>query len=240
MLPLTRPRAPALRDGQDPGRLLAAWLAETAGGTDDLQPRLLRLADGRLLPLDVARWSGQAGPADESLLQRASGAVLDVGCGPGRLTAALHRRGVDVLGLDLVPDLPSVARAAGAPTLVGDVFGAVPRTGQWDSLLLADGNVGIGGDVVALLRRARELVHPGGRVLVELVPGPEPVGGLVRLEGPGSTSRWFRWAMLGTTSLPAASTAARLDVRETWSSSGRAFAVLVPTSLSTAETRPPT
>lgn len=227
MLPLDD-IAPHQERGLDPAALLATWIAETADGRDDLKPRLLRLADGRLVPLDVARWSGPVDEADESLLTRARGAVLDVGCGPGRLTAALHRRGVDVLGLELVPALPVLAREAGAPVLLGDVFAQVPRAGEWDTVLLADGNVGIGGDASALLRRTAELVRPGGRVLVELSLGVEPPPGPVRLEGLGSTSTWFSWAVLGKAALPAACAAAGLDVRETWSACGRAFAALAP------------
>ena len=233
MLPLgdpTQHRAAPEADPRDadPGAMLARWITETAGGEDDLQPRLLRLADGHLLPLDIARWSGPVDEADRSLLARAAGSVLDVGCGPGRLTAELHTRGVDVLGLELAPELPVLARAAGAPLLVGDVFHHVPRAGEWDSVLLADGNVGIGGDATVLLRRAAELVCPLGRVLVELTPGVEQPAGPVRLEGLGSTSAWFPWALLGRSGLPAVAAAAGLGLSETWSASGRLFAVLTP------------
>lgn len=211
-----------------PSRLLATWVAQTAGGLDDLKPRLLRLSDGHLVPLDVARWSGPVDLADETLLARAVGSVLDVGCGPGRLTAALHARGVDVLGLELSDELPVLARAAGAPLVLGDVFAEVPRTGRWDTVLLADGNVGIGGDATALLRRAAELVAPDGRVLVELSPLADPPSGPVRLEGLGTISAWFRWALLGRSMLPAVAAAAGLGVRETWSAHGRPFAALTP------------
>ena len=221
-------RAAGNRSALDPAALLATWVAETAGGTDDLKPRLLRLANGHLVPLDVARWSGPVDAADESLLARTAGSVLDVGCGPGRLTAALHVNGVDVLGLELVPELPVLARAVGAPLALGDVFDEVPRSGQWDSVLLADGNIGIGGNAAALLRRSAELLSPAGRVLVELSPGAEPPAGPVRLEGLGTTSAWFRWALLGRSSLSATASAAGLDVRETWSSYGRLFAALSP------------
>ena len=230
MLPLTRP-APALPDDRsepssralDPGRLLTRWLA--TAGADDLQPRLLRLSDGRVVPLPVARWSGPVGPADESMLARAAGPVLDVGCGPGRLTAALHRRGCDVLGLELLPAVPVLARAAGAPLLVGDVFGPVP--GGWRTVLLADGNVGIGGDPARLLHRVRQLLAPGGRVLCELLPYGD-VAGPVRLEGLGATSAWFGWALPGPRGLRRAARSAGLVVREDWECDGRAFAELVP------------
>ena len=230
MLPLvhTVPRPSLPPGGLSPAHLLATWVAETAGGHDDLKPRLLRLSDGHLVPLDVARWSGPVDRADESLLSRATGTVLDVGCGPGRLTAALHRRGVDVMGLELVDELPVLAREAGAPLVVGDVFGEVPRAGAWDSVLLADGNVGIGGDAATLLRRTAELVAPTGRVLVELSTVADPPSGPVRLEGLGRASTWFRWALLGRATLPAAAAVARLDVRETWSCDGRLFAALSP------------
>ncbi|MDP9442781.1 MAG: hypothetical protein M3P34_11540, partial [Actinomycetota bacterium] len=52
------------------------------------------------------------------------------------------------------------------------VFGALPGEGRWATALLIDGNIGIGGDPVALLRRVAELLRPAGVVLVELdAPG---------------------------------------------------------------------
>jgi len=38
------------------------------------------------------------------------GAVADVGCGPGRITAALHGLGLDAFGLDLSPAMIQIAR----------------------------------------------------------------------------------------------------------------------------------
>ena len=55
--------------------------------------------------------------------------------------------------------------------MVADVFDDVPREGRWGTALLADGNVGISGDPVHLLRRVRQLLQPGGRAVVE-VSGP--------------------------------------------------------------------
>ena len=226
MLPMTRPVvevAPAL----PPGDVLAGWMRTAA--EQDLQPRLLRLSDGRLVPLPVARWSGPVTAADESMLARVQGPVLDVGCGPGRLTAALHGRGVDVLGLELLAEVPVLAQQAGAPVVVGDVFDPVPRPGEWQTVLLADGNVGIGGDPVRMLRRVRTLLAPDGCIVCELhADGDTPGPGLVRLEGLGVVSAWFPWALLGRGGLPAAAGAARLRVEESWDHGGRAFATLTP------------
>lgn len=40
------------------------------------------------------------------------GPVLDLGCGPGQWTAHLHGLGVDVIGIDLVPEFVTHARVA--------------------------------------------------------------------------------------------------------------------------------
>ena len=58
----------------------------------------------------------------------------------------------------------------GALALQRDVFGYLPGTGRWATVLLADGNIGIGGDPVALLRRAQNLLRPGGAVVTEISP----------------------------------------------------------------------
>lgn len=41
-----------------------------------------------------------------------AGPVVDVGCGTGRLTAHLHERGLDAVGVDLSPGMLAQARAA--------------------------------------------------------------------------------------------------------------------------------
>ncbi len=226
MLPSARP-ATEQPAALHPADVLSRWLSTAAA--DDLQPRLLRLSDGRLVPLPVARWSGPVSDADESMLAHAHGPVLDVGCGPGRLTAALHQRGVEVLGLELVPELPVLARLAGAPVLLGDVFAPVPGAGTWRTVLLADGNVGIGGDAVRMLRRVAALLAPDGRVVCELHPdGDGGAAGPVRLEGLGVTSAWFPWALLGPHALEATAASAGLAVERTWETGDRAFSTLAP------------
>jgi SAM-dependent methyltransferase len=58
------------------------------------------------------RWADDDG--DTALVLRhltgLAGPVLDLGCGPGHWTARLHAEGVDVTGIDLVPEFVTHAR----------------------------------------------------------------------------------------------------------------------------------
>jgi hypothetical protein len=93
-------------------------------------------------------------------------------------------------------------------------------------VLLADGNVGIGGDPVVLLRRCRTLAQPDGRVLVELqAPGTGCATVRTRLERNGEVTAWFDWATWESTRSPAGG-AGRLHVQDTWHAGGRWFASL--------------
>jgi SAM-dependent methyltransferase len=124
--------------------------------------------------------------------------VLDVGCGPGRHLAALHAAGKPGLGVDLSPVAVRLARGRGVVALPGNVFAAVPWAGRWRTVLLLDGNIGIGGAPALLLRRTRELLAPAGSALVELdPPGAPTYRTRVRLEAWGTVSEWFRWARVG-------------------------------------------
>ncbi|HEX8205825.1 MAG TPA: class I SAM-dependent methyltransferase [Solirubrobacteraceae bacterium] len=184
-----------------------------------------RLGDGRLVPLPLGRWLGSPSPEEEDVLARALGPVLDVGCGPGRHVLALRQRGVLALGVDVSSGAVRVARRRGAPAMVGSVFSALPGAGRWRTALLLDGNVGIGGDPAALLRRVAAVLSPGGRVLVEIEPpGAATRVELVRLECGGRLGTPFPWGRVGVDGLEAV--AAPLRVRNVWPGGGRWFAEL--------------
>jgi SAM-dependent methyltransferase len=148
--------------------------------------------------LPVDDWTRRADPADHRLLDQCHGSTLDIGCGPGRLTLALQMRDQVVLGVDIVPEAIDQARSRGATVQTRNVFGPLPFEGEWDTALLADGNIGIGGDPVALLARTRALIRPGGRVVIE-VRGPGVALKVLwaTLESGQSSSKPFRWAVVG-------------------------------------------
>jgi hypothetical protein len=89
----------------------------------------------------------------------------------------------------------------------------LPGERRWSHALLADGNIGIGGDQVALLRRLASLLAPRGSVLLEVRP---PGHGLVieqiRLAHPAGLTPPFPWAFVGADAVGEVSRAAGLRV----------------------------
>jgi SAM-dependent methyltransferase len=158
--------------------------------------------DGREVRLPVRRWAGGITAGDRFLLAHCEGPTIDLGCGPGRLTAELTRRGVRTLGVDVSGEAVEAATARCAPVLRADLFGPLPGEGHWRTALLADGNVGIGGAPAALLRRVRGLVTPGGRVVFDCAsPGTGVRVRVVHLRAGGLTSEPFPWAEVGVDAL---------------------------------------
>lgn len=165
----------------------------------------LRHADGRVHPLPVGNWLGgrhSDRDFDRAIVKLCSGPTIDLGCGPGRLVADLLQLGVPALGVDQSSVAVALARRSGAPVLRRDLFGPLPGTGRWATVLLADGNVGLGGDPWRVLQRAGELLRRGGHCVAEFDSTVRGVSaGWVRLESVGSVGPWFRWATVGVDSV---------------------------------------
>jgi SAM-dependent methyltransferase len=190
---------------------------------------VLRTADGRALPLQVSRWCGPPDAADEELLRHCRGPVLDVGCGPGRLTMALTDRGIPVLGVDISHAAVARVRRAGAAALHRSVFDPLPMLGRWATVLLADGNIGIGGVPARLLHRCAQLVAPGGQILIEAESGDVDEQLTACLEHPdGRRGPDFPWARMGTAALLRATADAELHVMGQWRLADRVFVSAVP------------
>ncbi|MET8982796.1 class I SAM-dependent methyltransferase [Streptomyces sp. NPDC004539] len=225
-----------------PGKTGSRPLSERltpATWTEDLYGRALRTGRGplflrrvsphpaeaaELLPLDVERFCAPPDTADEGVLRRCEGPVLDVGCGPGRLVTALAAAGVPALGVDVSPAAVARTRRHGAAALRRSVFDRLPREGRWSTALVMDGNIGIGGDPAALLARLRELLRPGGRLLAETAVLDVDERLVVRVEdGHGLHGRPFPWAHVGTTALLRAAEAAGWVPTGRWTTDDRAF-----------------
>lgn len=158
-----------------------------------------RSSTGDQAALAVDAWAQPATSDDLALLEGLRPAALDIGCGPGRIASALARAGVPALGIDVSPSAVAAASSIGAIVLERSVFDPLPGEGRWASVLLLDGNIGIGGDPVRLLRRLRELLAGDGTAVVEVEPPGQPTQrDLVRLRGAdGDPGPWFEWAWVG-------------------------------------------
>ena len=180
---------------------------------------VLRADDGTALPLDPLRWHAEPSPHEEGLLAGMAGPVLDVGCGPGRLVLGIARRGEVALGVDPAPAAVALARDRGASVLQRSVFDPLPGAGRWRTILLADGNIGIGGDPLRLLARCRDLLAPDGTVVAEVEApagsGSGPSGWRryrVRLERGQRHGPWFHWAVVDAGAIAGLAAAAGLQL----------------------------
>ncbi|MEV0153403.1 methyltransferase domain-containing protein [Micromonospora sp. NPDC050686] len=136
------------------------------------------------------------------------GPVVDVGCGPGRITAHLHGLGVDAFGIDLSPRMVEVARRdhpglrfeVGSMTDLELAEGSVAGLVAWYSLIhIPDDQMG------SVLARFRRVLRPGGPLLVSFHVGDEsrlktegygghPMKVQVHRRQPARVAAWLREA----------------------------------------------
>ncbi|MEV1143864.1 methyltransferase domain-containing protein [Micromonospora sp. NPDC049799] len=121
----------------------------------------------------------------ELVRAQGNGAVADVGCGPGRLTAYLHGLGLDAFGVDLSPAMIGVARRdhpglrfeVGSMTHLDLVDGGLTGLLAWFSLIHVPDD-----EVPAVLAEFHRVLRPGGVVLLGFHAGD---GSRLKTEGYG-------------------------------------------------------
>ncbi|MFV2178492.1 class I SAM-dependent DNA methyltransferase [Actinomadura sp. LOL_016] len=136
------------------------------------------------MAVDYAAWIGDelaAKPLDRAMLDGFAehvrpGPVADVGCGPGRITAHLHARGVRTFGIDLSPRMIAVARET-YPDLrfeVGSMLDLDVPDGSLGGLLAWYSIIHVPGERLpeAFAEFARVLA-PGGHLLLGFQAGDE-------------------------------------------------------------------
>ncbi len=131
----------------------------------------------------------------------APASVLDAGCGTGRVGRELARRGVDVVGVDIDPEMLATARrkAPGIDWRLADLA-TVRLTRTFDAVVMA-GNVMIflapGTESAVVANMARHL-RPGGLLIAgfQLMAGRLTVGHydeIAGLAGLVLAERWSTW-----------------------------------------------
>lgn len=182
---------------------------------------------GEIVALPVGRWHGPVRPEEQRVLTRAESPVLDVGCGPGRHVAALVGAGQAALGIDVSAAAVRSAHRRGAPAVRVSVFADVPGAGDWATVLLLDGNIGIGGDPLVLLSRVHTLLGSGGTVLVEVDPPGVRAGRFhARVEHVGGFGPRFAWARVGPDQIGELAARSGFSIVALWDEAGRWFVQL--------------
>ncbi|WP_116952507.1 class I SAM-dependent DNA methyltransferase [Jiangella endophytica] len=107
-----------------------------------------------------------------------AGPVVEVGCGPGRITGYLHRLGLDISGIDLSPAMIEIARAAhpdipftvGSMTALDLADGGLAGLVAWYSIIHTPPEL-----LPGVFAEFRRVLRPGGRVLLAFQVGDERV-----------------------------------------------------------------
>lgn len=100
--------------------------------------------------------------------------ILDFGCGGGEYLKRMRRLGNQVTGVDFDPASLDLARRSGLDVMFPEDLDAAAHDGSFDLVTLAHVIEHVQ-DPVALLRRLRRCLRPGGRLYLE-TPNAEAAG----------------------------------------------------------------
>ncbi|MBW8810306.1 MAG: methyltransferase domain-containing protein [Lysobacter sp.] len=161
-------------------RVLEAWRENAAPWTQTVRAQAI---ESRRLVTDRA--------VVDAALRLAPRSVLDLGCGEGWLSRALCLHGIEVHGVDAIPDLIDAARR-----LQGDADAVQPRYDCLSYEAIAEGalcarydlaicNFSLLGDdsVAGLLGAMPALLNPRGHVLIQTLHPPQACGEAPYLDG---------------------------------------------------------
>ncbi len=99
------------------------------------------------------------------------GRVLDIGCGGGRWSLYLQKKGHNVLGIDISPLAVKVCKLRGVRNVrVKSISELSSRIGRFDTILMIGNNFGLFGGPERgrqLLRRFYDMTSPEARIIAE-------------------------------------------------------------------------
>jgi len=119
---------------------------------------IVTLVLNALYGVRVSRWAR---------LKPTGGSALEVGCGPGLMLAALHRRGWRVLGIERNEAVAEAARRAIGIEIVAAPVEALPLDVRFDLIIMFHVLEHIS-EPVELLRECAKRLAPAGRLIVNV------------------------------------------------------------------------
>ncbi|HVH15676.1 MAG TPA: class I SAM-dependent methyltransferase [Candidatus Angelobacter sp.] len=110
-------------------------------------------------------------PREKLAAQYVRGRVLDIGCGGGRWSLYLQKKGQDVLGIDISSLAVKVCRQRGLRNvMVKSISDIDSGLGKFETILMMGNNFGLFGNpkqAKRLLKRFHYMTSPGARIIAE-------------------------------------------------------------------------
>jgi SAM-dependent methyltransferase len=108
-------------------------------------------------------------PAEQQAVSRASGRVLDIGCGAARHALYLQNRGFDVLGIDTSPLAVFISQRRGLKNArLHSITQVSAKLGEFETILMLGNNFGLMANLSRarwLLRRFYSMTPSTGRII---------------------------------------------------------------------------
>jgi len=112
-------------------------------------------------------------PHEKKAIRYVTGRVLDVGCGGGRISLYLQKRGLDVLGIDTSPLAVKVCKLRKLrKARVMSIIEVNSRLGTFDTILMIGNNFGLFGNPTGarrLLRQFYQITNRNALIIAESV-----------------------------------------------------------------------
>jgi SAM-dependent methyltransferase len=167
------------------------WLTDTRDSYDTVAESYAEYTRGLLADLPYVR------AALKMFADLVDGPVVDVGCGPGEVTAYLHGLGMDVFGIDLSPGMIELARRT-HPALRFEVGSMTEPLGvavagilAWWSLIHVPDD-----EVPTVFRHFHDALQPNGLLQLGKTQGygGHPMRVNVHLRRPERVAEWLEAA----------------------------------------------
>jgi SAM-dependent methyltransferase len=148
-----------------------AWMAYQDGGHGAALEIHADDGEQETMPVSVF-FRGEEGlrGVDVEALECARGRVLDGGAGVGSTALLLQERGFDVTALEVIPQGVEIMRTRGVKNPIEGRLEDLPKTQEFDTILLLMNGSALAGTLGGLLPFLTELeglLAPGGQVLMD-------------------------------------------------------------------------